>query len=146
MKKSYGMRSHCRECERLDNREKYIKQNIEWARNNPDKVKKIYQNYRKNHPEVMVWRIILGNFLTRMKLEKTDRTHKMLGYSADELRSHITNLLKDGMSWNNYGKCHIDHVKPLTKFDPNTPANIANALSNLQPLWMSENCSKGNKY
>ena len=39
------------------------------------------------------------------------------------------------MSWDNYGEWHIDHIKPLTLFDDNTPIHVVNALSNLQPLW-----------
>jgi len=39
------------------------------------------------------------------------------------------------MSWENHGEWHIDHIKPVSSFDKDTPMNIVNALSNLQPLW-----------
>ena len=39
----------------------------------------------------------------------------------------------------------IDHKTPVSKFPQNTPQNVVNALSNLQPLWASENLSKGNR-
>jgi len=39
------------------------------------------------------------------------------------------------MSWDNHGEWHIDHIKPVSKFDKETPMSIVNALSNLQPLW-----------
>lgn len=50
------------------------------------------------------------------------------------------------MSWDNYGEWHIDHIKPLTKFDKDTPIHIVNALSNLQPLWKTTREINGNLY
>ena len=29
----------------------------------------------------------------------------------------------------------VDHIKPLSKFDEQTPLSVVNGLSNLQPLW-----------
>ena len=49
------------------------------------------------------------------------------------------------MSWDNYGKWHVDHKKPISLFNKNTPAHIVNALSNLQPLWAKDNLSKGKR-
>jgi hypothetical protein len=39
------------------------------------------------------------------------------------------------MSWENYGEWHIDHIRPLSSFEPDTPVSIVCALDNLQPLW-----------
>jgi len=50
------------------------------------------------------------------------------------------------MSWDNYGEWHIDHIKPVSLFDELENVNVVNSLDNLQPLWASENLSKGNKY
>ena len=50
------------------------------------------------------------------------------------------------MSWDNYGEWHIDHIKPLTKFDKDTPIHIVNALNNLQPLWKTTREINGNLY
>jgi hypothetical protein len=52
------------------------------------------------------------------------------------------------MSWENYGKWHIDHIRPLTSFnlsDENQQLK-AGHYTNLQPLWASENVRKGAKY
>ena len=53
---------------------------------------------------------------------------------------------KDGMSWENYGKWEIDHKKPISKFDKDSDIRLINALCNLQPLWKSDNRSKGSKF
>jgi len=48
------------------------------------------------------------------------------------------------MSWDNHGKWHIDHIKPISSFTEETIMQ-ANHYSNLQPLWAAENLSKGAK-
>jgi len=52
------------------------------------------------------------------------------------------------MNWQNHGKWHIDHIKPLAKFNPNDYEDVkkANHYTNLQPLWAEENLKKSDKY
>jgi hypothetical protein len=92
------------------------------------------------------YRTVLFNFLTRSKQKKNGSTSSILGYDFNKFKERIEFNFKEGMSWSNYGKWHIDHKKPISKFNENTPANIVNALCNLQPLWAAENLFKGNKF
>ena len=93
------------------------------------------KNRRLKYPHIFAWRKLLSNALNRLNQTKNNSTVKMLKYSALELKNHITSLFTEGMSWDNYGEWHIDHVKPLSSFSKNTPIDIVNALCNLQPLW-----------
>lgn len=72
-----------------------------------------------------------------------------LGYSMSDLRVHLEALFTDGMSWDEFrsGRIHIDHKKPLSRFDLNDPVQAAEAwsLGNLQPLWAEDNMAKGAK-
>lgn len=74
------------------------------------------------------------------------KTFEILGYTPEDLRNHLDKLFLPGMSWENYGEWHIDHVIPLSAFNYETPDDIdfrrAWALSNLQPLWAFDNISK----
>ena len=45
-------------------------------------------------------------------------------------------------SWENYGEWHIDHIIPLCNYNKETCTTVINALSNLQPLWATENLKK----
>jgi hypothetical protein len=56
-------------------------------------------------------------------------------------------MFRDGMSWENYGEWHIDHIMPINHFIKSgiTDPAIVNALENLQPLWAYENLSKGDR-
>lgn len=81
------------------------------------------------------WRGLLHGSLKRLNRPKEGKTIDLLGYSAIELKSYIKELFTEGMSWDNHGEWHIDHIKPLSSFNKKTPINIVNSLSNLQPLW-----------
>lgn len=109
------------------------------------KKSKISLKWSKDNPHIIIWRGILRRTLKCFSLEKNNSTLELLGYNADDLRSHIESLFKDGMSWDNHGEWHIDHIFPLSKFDEDTHVSIVNSLENLQPLWAFDNLSKGNK-
>ena len=70
-----------------------------------------------------------------------------MGCSIDELKDYLEAKFSEGMSWENYGKWHIDHIIPLCKFDLSQREEFLKAchFSNLQPLWAFENFSK-NRY
>lgn len=71
-----------------------------------------------------------------------------LRYGVEELRGHLQGLFREGMDWENYGKWHVDHVRPCASFDLTDPAQFDEcwALGNLQPLWALENIKKGSTY
>lgn len=79
------------------------------------------------------------------------RSFDLLGYTREELMSHLERQFQTGMTWENYGKggWHVDHIIPKSAFNYETPDDLdfkrCWALSNLQPLWESDNISKSNK-
>jgi hypothetical protein len=79
--------------------------------------------------------------------KKTDSTMKLLGCSIDFLKQHLEKQFTEGMSFSNYGKWHIDHIKPCARFDLSKPIEQLKCFhyTNLQPLWESDNCSKKDK-
>ena len=98
---------------------------------------------------------LLGTLLrcTISRIEKakgSDRINRAeieLDYTQQEFIHHIESQFKDGMSWEDRSKWHIDHIYPVSQFlkDGITCVKTINALSNLQPLWAHENLSKGAK-
>lgn len=73
---------------------------------------------------------------------------ELVGCSIPQLRKHLESQFIDGMVWDNYGDWHIDHIKPCAAFDLTNEAEQLECFhySNLQPLWASENMSKGAKW
>ena len=67
-----------------------------------------------------------------------------LGYDQNTLVAHIEKQFVEGMTWDNHGDWHIDHIKTINSFlneGINDPS-IVNALSNLRPLWAADNLSR----
>lgn len=73
----------------------------------------------------------------------------LVGYTILDLTRRLEALFTDGMTWDNYGKWHIDHIIPLSAFNFSSADDYdfkkCWALSNLQPLWQAENLRKHNK-
>lgn len=78
---------------------------------------------------------------------KPSSTLSELGCSIDYLVKYLESKFSLKMSWNNYGKWHIDHIKPLSSFDLSDPEQFKQAChySNLQPMWAKDNLRKGNR-
>lgn len=74
---------------------------------------------------------------------------KGLGCTVEALRDHLEKQFMPGMNWNNWNRTgwHIDHIRPLAKFDLTDPVQLAEACnySNLQPLWARDNLRKGKR-
>ncbi len=76
-------------------------------------------------------------------------TELLVGYSLQELRTHLERQFLPNMSWANMGEWHIDHIVPLNSFkitgadDPEI--RRAWALTNLRPLWAADNLKKSGK-
>ena len=81
--------------------------------------------------------------------KKGESVLQHLPYTAEQLKEHIESKWAEGMSWQNYGEWHIDHIYPQSKlpYDSMEHPNFLKcwALDNLQPLWAEENRKKSNK-
>lgn len=91
--------------------------------------------YRKSRKHIGLWRSLLKMSLWRLNSKKEGKTIDLLGYSADEFKTHIESLFTEGMSWKNHGEWHVDHIKDVSLFDENDLPSVVNSLSNLRPMW-----------
>lgn len=127
----------------------------QWQRENIDQYREAKNQWTRNNLEYFTtWRAanmtrkIAHALRVRLRRAvKKGSAVKNLGCSVSELLAHLENLFQSGMSWDNYGKWHIDHIKPLSLYDLTDPAQLAEACnySNLQPLWAADNIRKLNK-
>lgn len=121
-----------------------------WRKRNPN-----YQrNYQRNRYATdhifklgVAMRKNLHRTLKLLNTPKEGKSHKMIGYSPMDLCLHIEKYMLEGMSWDNYGEWHIDHMYSIDRFirDGISDPAIINALDNLRPMWAEDNLSKGNK-
>lgn len=92
---------------------------------------------------------MLRRILTMSRVKKDGRRSELLlGYTKQDLRSHIESQFKVGMSWGARDSFHIDHIKPVAQFlreGVHDPA-VINALNNLQVLTPQENRAKSDSF
>jgi len=75
---------------------------------------------------------------------KSARTLELLGCSIEYLKTYLASKFKEGMTLENYGKWHIDHIIPCCAFDLSIPEQQRKCFhyTNLQPLWAKANRQK----
>lgn len=153
---------------RENNPHKHRESVKKWRENNKDKCRDKLREYRAINPEKFSGYLKKSNgkrrelpinrlndsFRARLRRAvaeaKSGRPwEKLVGYSLEDLFNHLEARFKPGMTWDNYGSWHIDHIKPISHFNYNSYEDVeflmAWSLSNLQPLWALENIAKGNR-
>jgi hypothetical protein len=134
---------------RLNNLEKLKKECRQWTLNNREKIN-YYNRYRRktdplfklvNNLRSRMWAVLKGK-------SKSKPTIKLLGCSVEECWNYLEKQFKPKMTRKNYGKWHVDHIRPCASFDLSDPKQQAICFhyTNLQPLWSYENESKGAKH
>ena len=150
--------SENKESERVRMRE-YYKENKEiciastkrWMSRNEGYSAKYALERKKVDPEFKLYGLLRGMVVRVSRLglkNKKSSYESILGYDRIELRNHLESQFQDGMSWDNHGEWHIDHIIPVSHFIKKgiyDPEKI-NALENLQPLWAEDNLKKGAKH
>jgi len=132
---------------------KYFK---EYRQKNKEKINKQIRISRQKKRDNDVSYRIRNNIGSRIcsaikskKTLKSNKTFKLIGCSIFFLKKYIEKQFKGEMKWANYGKIwHIDHRIPCAIFDLTKEAEQKKCFNytNLRPLLVSENYSKGNRY
>lgn len=80
------------------------------------------------------------------KVHKAGSTNKLLGCSNEEFINHIKSNLKEGMTLENYGRWHLDHIYPVSKFDLTKDEEQLKCFNykNIMPMWAVDNLIKHN--
>lgn len=109
-----------------------------------------YQRARLNTPMGKLNNRIRSGVRQSLRGNKSQNTYDALGYTKDDLVLYLESRFTDGMSWDNIGEWHIDHIRPISSFNFTTTEcedfKKCWALENLQPLWAADNISKGDKW
>lgn len=134
------------------NREKILSQRKKNRASNLQKHREIRNSYDRKKIDSDVNYKLAKNLRNRMRMAikrryKSGSAVRDLGCSIDFLKIYLESKFLDGMSWDNWSKTgwHIDHIIPLSSFDLTNRIDFLKAChySNLQPLWATDNLSKG---
>tara|TARA_R100000322_G_scaffold167798_1_gene136305 strand:+ start:97 stop:1371 length:1275 start_codon:yes stop_codon:yes gene_type:complete len=115
--------------------------------------KKNIKNWQQKQSKDSNFRIALAlrssvvGALKRQGVRKNRKTEALLGTTKVEARKYIESLFKPGMTWENHGEWHLDHIIPCASFDLKCPVQQLACCyyKNLQPLWAIDNMKKGAK-
>jgi hypothetical protein len=152
-----------RENYKENNREKILESNKRYTKSklgketrrkykekNKEKLRKERREYDKKRfkidKEYKLLCAMRSNLYRAVKKEhKNGKTIELIGCSIRELKKHLEKNFTDGMSWENYGKWHIDHVIPCANYDLTQEKQQKECFNwkNLQPLWAIDNFKKG---
>jgi len=140
--KSYSQRDDVKEKRRI-NRIKH-NQTAKRKKWNREYAKKYRKKYRLNHT-------MSSSIYAALKENKNNlRWQDLVGYTLQELKSHLKKQFTPKMSWNNHGSYwHIDHIIPQSWFSINNSESpdfkMCWSLNNLQPLSRKDNLQKSDK-
>jgi len=137
----------------INNREKilqakreYMQRNREYFSRQSLKMQKIRDS---EDPIFHLVRRMRGSFRNVMK-GMNSRTMSHIVHS--DLFTKLEMQFEPGMTWDNYGRESgnwvVDHKKPIARFieQGEHRPHVIFAICNLQPMWVSENCSKQDKF
>jgi hypothetical protein len=145
-------KDHLKECAkkwRSDNREKINERRRKWRSDNKDILSEKYKEKLKNDTLFKLKQNIrtrIFNSIVNQGYSKNSKTIEILGISYEEFKFYIESQFLEGMSWENYGKWHLDHKTPISWAKTEEEVYKLNHYTNFQPLWQFDNLSKGNKF
>lgn len=166
-----GLHIYCKQCRHEENVKSTVKKeyNQQYQIINKEKINERKREYYLEHRKEIISKINiyqqhkrktdiayrLGKNMSRL-IHHTLKNGKYgwkwedtVGYTGQELKAHLEKRFKNGMSWDNYGKWHVDHIIPKSAFHYESYNDIdfkrCWSLTNLQPMWGKENILKKNK-
>ena len=125
----------------------YRKKNKERCREKGTAYKRLRRERDEDYKIIMNLRSRIYSALKRSQALKADSTVELLGCNLEDFKHHLQSKFKEGMTFNNYGRWHIDHIVPCSLFDLKNEYHqkLCFHYTNLQPLWACENLKKGSK-
>jgi hypothetical protein len=134
------------------NKTKIALMNKQWVEKNKEHKRAYARTYHKNRrlndPLYVLscrCRVRITDIFRYMGYTKRSKASEMLGCDWPTLQAHIESKFVEGMGWENRDQWHIDHIIPLASAKTEERLIELCHYSNLQPLWASENMSKGSK-
>ncbi len=140
-------------CDKPENKKKILKQMKERYGLNKEKIlkqqKEYLRNRRKTNPNFKILCNLRRRICHALKGEtKSLNTSFLIGCDIDYFMYYLQKKFTKGMTWDNYGMWHMDHIKPCAKFDLSKKSEQLECFhyTNLQPLWAEENRIKSDKF
>jgi hypothetical protein len=147
-KKKHASKPACKEKKRAYRdaaRDKFKIYQRNYISRNPEKRKQSALRYSKT-PKARFVAAIRSRVRAALFSKKAS-TCEYLGCPVAFFRAHLEAQFCKGMTWDNFGKWHMDHIVPLSAFDLSDPKQVQIACNwtNIRPLWAEDNLRKSAK-
>lgn len=135
-----------------ENKNKHVESIYKWRDINKEHLRKYWNEktkkrlkednlfYLKSRTSILIYQSLKNNGYS-----KKTRAYKILGCSFEEFKTYIEIQFTKGMTWENKGKWHLDHIIPISSAKTEEEVIRLNHYTNFQPLWVKDNLSKSNK-
>ena len=140
---------------RKANSDKIKEYKKKYRKANEDKIKEYRKEYSKNrlkNDPVFKFKHILrsniGNTFKRAcngAYVKKSKTLDILGCDIEFFMRYISSKFQKGMTFENHGEWHLDHIIPISKANTKEDIIRLNHYTNFQPLWAEDNLTKSDK-
>lgn len=134
---------------RKENPERAYEMAMAWRAANPERQKEIERRSSKRRSKLLNYRLrksISEGIRLALRGRKSAKTFELLGMTFEQFKVHLARQFLPGMTWDNYGKWHIDHIVPLSAFRIESAQDeafkAAWSPANLRPLWAQDNLRK----
>jgi hypothetical protein len=167
-KSSYdGRQARCKPCKSIEDKEyrqrlrdkgEYLKRKKAeyernkdtyktWSANRDRDYKSEYKRFKQDDFKVYKQKIrsLILVSIKKMGYSKKSKTNEILGCSFEVFKQHIERQFKKGMTWNNHGEWHLDHIIPMASATTEEEVLKLNHYTNFQPLWAEDNLKKSDK-
>lgn len=135
-KKTFLRFNQCNIC-----RNNYLKSEVIKIHGKEEWEKFCFEKFKGN-----VRSLIIGSFKRgKKKYKKKLRSEEILGCSIEFFQKYIESKFTKGMTLENYGEWHLDHIIPLATAKNEEDVIRLNHYRNFQPLWAFDNFSKGGR-
>lgn len=154
-----GLHIYCKTCRSIRRRNYYLKnktkeleRNMQYRSTRKEQyiayAVKVNRKQRETKPEAKLRHNIRNRIKRAFKGNyQSGSAIQLIGCSVEEVKKYLESQFLPGMSWENYGEWHIDHIIPLSAFNLSNEEEAKKACNykNLQPLWAKDNLEKSNK-
>jgi hypothetical protein len=127
----------------LEYRKKYFKINKDYNKN-------YFKNRSEKEPIFKFKRcvrtlIIMSFKRSKNQFRKNTKTENILGCKIEDFKTYIQSKFTKGMTLENHGEWHLDHIIPLATAKTEEDIIRLNHYTNFQPLWAEDNIIKSDK-